>query len=190
MKNIMPALRSYLFFTVLLGLLYPLVMTGLAQIFFAEKAGGSLIYNKEGQVVGSSLIAQKFENPKYFWPRPSSQDYNPLPSGGTNLGMTSQDLKKSVDERRAKWAEAASSSAEVPLDLLFASGSGLDPHISPAAAQYQAARVAQVRGLETQQVQDLVNTMTRGRQFGILGEPTVNVLVLNKALDEMAEVKN
>lgn len=186
MKTIIQSLRTYLVLTVLLGLAYPFLMTGLAQALFEKKAQGSFVKDEHGRIVGSLLIAQKFESPKYFWPRPSSQDYNPMPSGGSNWGPTSQDLKKLVDERRTHWMAAHGESKVIPGDLLFASASGLDPQISLEAANYQIERVAQARGMQTQQVQDVVKLMTQGREFGMFGEPTVNVLALNLALDKKA----
>jgi K+-transporting ATPase ATPase C chain len=181
MSQVMPAIRSYLFFSILFGLAYPLAMTGISQMFFPHQAGGSLI-EQNGKIVGSRLIAQKFESPRYFWSRPSAIDYNPQPSGGSNWGPISADLKKQVDERAVK-LKAAHGNAEIPQDLLFASASGLDPQISPEAAFYQASRVAQVRGSNPNQIHQLIEGQVRGRQFGFLGEPTVNVLELNLALD-------
>lgn len=181
MNQVLPAIKSYLFFSLLFGLVYPLAMTGISQMFFPHQAGGSLI-EQNGKVIGSRLIAQKFESPRYFWSRPSSQDYNPQPSGGSNWGPISADLKKQVDERAAK-LKAAHQLAEIPQDLLFASASGLDPHISPEAARYQALRVAQARNMDPTRIQHLIDETLRGRQIGFLGEPTVNVLELNLALD-------
>src|ERR1035437_4925339 len=188
MNQVLPAIRSYLFFSLFFGLCYPLAMTGISQVFFPHQAGGSLI-EQNGKIVGSRLIAQKFESPRYFWPRPSSQDYNPQPSGGSNWGPISTDLKKQVGEREVK-LKAAHGNLEIPQDLLFASASGLDPHISPEAAFYQAGRVAQARSVDPNQIHQLVEGQVHGRQFGFLGEPTVNVLELNLALDrELSGVK-
>lgn len=184
MKYVLPAIRFKLFMTLLLGLIYPLMMTGVAQSLFPRQASGDFV-SRGGQVIGSRLIAQKFEKPEYFWPRPSAVDYNPLPSGGSNLGQASADLKKIFDERWAKLKQAHPEQAgEPPQDLLFASASGLDPHISPAAAQYQLQRVAYARGLSIEIVQSLIEQASEPRQWGILGEPTVNVLALNLALDK------
>jgi len=184
MKYLVPAIRFKIFMTVLLGLLYPFAMTGLGQVFFPRQASGDFL-KRGGVVVGSTLIAQKFEGPDYFWPRPSAVDYNPLSSGGSNLGPTSQDLKKAVDERRAKIKAAhAEQTQEPPQELLFASASGLDPHVSPETLIYQAQRVAKARKLSVERVQQLIEKTTEGRQLGVLGEVTVNVLALNLALDK------
>lgn len=175
-----------LLMTVITGVLYPLAATGLAQLIFPRQANGSVIM-KDGKPVGSVLIGQSFTDPKYFWGRPSATSpnaYNASASSGSNLGPTNPALTDAV-----KWRIAAlravdpGNTAPVPVDLVTASGSGLDPQISPAAAQYQLARVAKARGLSTAQVQALVNEYTQGRQFGLLGEPRVNVLQLNLALD-------
>jgi K+-transporting ATPase ATPase C chain len=190
MKYVMPAIRFKIFMTVLLGLIYPFAMTGMSQVMFSRQASGDFI-SRGGQAVGSRLISQKFERPEYFWSRPSGVDYNPLPSGGSNLGQTSSDLKKAVDERRAKLKAAHPEQAgEPPQDLLFASGSGLDPHISPEAAWYQASRVAKARNLTNEQVQHFIEQASEGRQLGILGEPTVNVLVLNLAMDKAQGIES
>lgn len=184
MKYVMPAIRFKLFMTLLLGLIYPFTMTGISQVVFPSQANGDFL-TRGGQVVGSRLISQKFEKAEYFWPRPSGVDYNPLPSGGTNQGQASADLKRAVDERRAKLkASHPDQAGEPPQDLLFASASGLDPHISPSAAQYQLRRVAKARSITTEQVQKLVDEASEGRQMGVLGEPMVNVLALNMALDK------
>lgn len=184
MKHILPSLRMLVFMTILTGIVYPLLITILGQSFFREEANGSLI--KRGDtVLGSRLVAQNFAGQSYFWPRPSSGGYNPLPSGGSNLGPTSADLKKAVEERRAKLKAAHPEEGEPPQDLLFASGSGLDPEISPAAAHYQAARVAKARGISAAQVEKVIEACTAQRQFHFLGEPRVHVLALNLALDEI-----
>lgn len=190
MKYLIPALRFKIFMTILLGLVYPFAMTGITQVLFHDNATGNFV-SRGGQIVGSKLIAQNFEKPEYFWPRPSAVGYNPLPSGGSNLSMISADLKKAVDERRAKLKAAHPDQAgEPPQDLLFASASGLDPHISPEAAQYQLQRVAKARNMDIAQVQKLMDEMTEERQFGILGEKTVNVLALNLALDKSQGIEN
>ncbi len=184
MKYLMPAIRFKLFMTVLLGLIYPFAMTGISQLVFPRQASGDFL-NRGGQVVGSRLIAQKFEKSEYFWSRPSGVAYNPLPSGGSNLGQANADLKKTVDERKARLKAAhPDQTGEPPQDLLFASGSGLDPHISPDAAQYQLQRVAKARNITFEQVQKLIQQASEDRQLGILGEPTVNVLALNLLLDK------
>lgn len=190
MKYLMPAIRFKIFMTVLLGIVYPFTMTWITQVMFPRQASGDFI-SRGGQVIGSAKIAQAFEKPEYFWPRPSAISYNPLPSGGSNQGQASQDLKKIVDERRAKLKSAhPDQSNEPPQDLLFASASGLDPHISPEAAQYQMLRVAKARNLNVEQVETLVIQSTEGRQLGILGEPTVNVLQLNLALDRSQGIES
>ena len=184
MKYLIPAIRFKIFMILLLGLAYPFAMTGIAQMLFPKQANGELLVRGD-QVVGSALIAQNFEKTEYFWPRPSAIGYNPLPSGGSNMSQQSEALRKSVEERRTKMKAAhADQTTEPPQDLLFASGSGLDPHISVEAAQYQLARVAKARSLDVKQVQTLISEATQGRQWGLFGEPTVNVLKLNLALDE------
>lgn len=186
MKNLMISLRMTLFLALLLGLAYPFLVTGVGQVLFSDKASGQLV-EKDGKVIGSLLIAQKFERPEYFWPRPSAVDYNPQPSGGSNLGPTSAVLKETIAARKATWEakNVTSANTEIPKELLFASGSGLDPHISPEAALAQTLRVAQARGLSEEQVINLVNAHTKGRDGGFLGEATVNVLALNLALDKI-----
>ncbi len=183
MKHIMQSIRFMIFMTLLLGLIYPLVMTGFSQILFPHLANGSLI-SQNGQIVGSQLIGQNFETPIYFWPRPSAIGYNPLPSGGSNLGQASTTLKQAVKERKAKLKIAhPDQTTDPPQDLLFTSGSGLDPHISYEAALYQLIRVASARNLDPAQVLKHIDNVTEPRQFGILGEKVVNVLMLNRALD-------
>lgn len=177
MKHILPAIRSYLVFTLLLGLLYPLLVTLVGQAAFSKEANGSLI-EKDGKIIGSELIAQKFESERYFWSRSSATDYNPLPSGGTNLAPTSGVLKEAVNSRAAKLGRGA------PQELLFASGSGLDPHISPETALFQIPRVAKERGMPEDELRSMVNSLVEKRQLGFLGEDRINVLKLNLALDE------
>lgn len=175
-----------LLMTVITGVLYPLAATGLAQLIFPRQANGSLIA-KDGKPAGSALIGQSFTDPKYFWGRPSATSpnaYNASASTGSNLGPTNPALTDAAKQRIAALRVAdPGNTAPVPVDLVTASGSGLDPEISPAAAQYQLARVARVRRLSTSQVQVLISEHTRGRQLGVLGEPRVNVLQLNLALD-------
>ncbi len=175
-----------LLMTVITGVLYPLAATGLTQLIFPRQANGSLIL-KDGKPVGSALIGQSFTDPKYFWGRPSATSpnaYNASASSGSNQGPTNPALTDAVKQRIAALRAAdPANTAPVPVDLVTASGSGLDPQISPAAAQYQVARVARARGLSTSQVQALVNEYTSGRQLGVLGEPRVNLLQLNLALD-------
>jgi len=181
------ALTMLLLLTVITGVLYPLAATGLAQLIFPHQANGSLIVDKNDKPIGSSLIGQSFTDPKYFWGRPSAtspQANNGTSSGGSNLGPTNPALTDAVKQRIAALRAAdPDNHAPVPVDLVTASASGLDPEISPAAAQYQVQRVANARHLSSSQVQALVNEYTSGRQLGVLGEPRVNVLALNLALD-------
>jgi len=175
-------------FTVITGIVYPLVVTGIAQLAFPRQANGSLLVNN-GKTVGSALIGQSFSNPKYFWARPSATSpapYNAAGSSGSNLGPLNPALAENVKTRisQLKAADAASK-PPVPVDLVTASGSGLDPDISPAAAEYQVPRVAKLRNLDESKVRELVASHTRSRQLGILGEPRVNVLELNLALDKL-----
>lgn len=185
---IRPALSLLILLTVLTGLVYPLAVTGLAQAMFPRQANGSLL-ERDGRPIGSSLIGQDFTDPKYFWGRPSAtapQAYNGTASGGSNLGPTNPALTAAVKQRVAALRAAdPGNHAPIPVDLVTASGSGLDPEISPAAARYQLARVARTRGLPVSEVQALVARCTHGRQFGVLGEPRVNVLQLNLALDAL-----
>jgi potassium-transporting ATPase KdpC subunit len=185
-KLLRQSLVLLLLMTTITGVLYPLAATGLAQLVFPRQANGSLIV-KDGKPIGSALIGQSFTEPKYFWGRPSATSpnaYNAGASSGSNLGPTHPALTEAVKQRIAALrAVDPGNNAPVPVDLVTASGSGLDPEISPAAAQYQLARVARARGLSASQVQALVNECTRGRQLGMLGEPRVNVLQLNLALD-------
>jgi len=182
-----PALMTLLVLTVLTGLMYPLAVTGLAQGLFPEQANGSLIV-REGHVTGSKLIGQYFAKPEYFWGRPSATTpfpYNAAASAGSNLGPTNPALVNEVKVRVAALRAAdPGNNLPIPIDLVTSSGSGLDPHISPAAASYQIRRVAHARGLDEAVVRNVVARHTSGRQFGVLGEPRVNVLLLNLALDE------
>ena len=172
--------------TIFTGVIYPLAVTGIAQVIFPEQANGSLIV-KNGQVVGSSLIGQPFDDPKYFWSRPSATApyaYNAAASSGSNLGPTNSALSDAVQARVKALHDADPSNKEaVPVDLVTASGSGLDPHISVAAATYQIPRVARERKMSEAQMRALVDQLTEGRTWGILGEPRVHVLKLNLALD-------
>ena len=185
MKQFLAALRMFVFMTCLTGLAYPIAVTVVGRVAFPDKASGSMIEH-DGHPVGSALVAQEFKSPKYFWPRPSAAGYNPLPSNASNFGPTSGDLKKIFDERKKKLMKANPGMGEPPQDLLFASGSGLDPDISPQAALYQARRVAKARGMDSNQVMALVEKYTQKRQWGIFGEPRVNVLDLNLALDSIS----
>ena len=172
--------------TVITGLIYPLAVTGLAQVLFPQQANGSLIM-KNGQPIGSTLIGQPFDDPKYFWGRLSATGpvpYNAAASSGSNLGPTNPALITEVQGRiDALKAADPANTQPIPVDLVTSSGSGLDPNISPAAADYQVARVAKARGLDVTKVQALIAQYTEDRQLGILGEPRVNVLELNLALD-------
>ncbi|MBK8574490.1 MAG: potassium-transporting ATPase subunit KdpC [Elusimicrobia bacterium] len=186
LKQLRIALMSTLVLTGVMGLFYPIAITGLAQLLFPKQANGSLIY-KDGKAVGSSLIGQPFDDPKYFWSRPSATGpvpYNGAASCGSNQGPTNPALLKAVQDRVDVLRKADSDNTQpIPVDLVTASGSGLDPHISPAAAAYQAGRVAKVRGMSLTTVQELVQKHTQGRFLGLLGEPGVNVLELNLDLD-------
>src|SRR6266853_5321592 len=184
-SQLRPALMVLLLLTLVTGVAYPLLVTGIAQAVFPFQARGSLVV-KEGHVVGSSLIGQPFDDPKYFWSRPSATSPfadNAGSSSGSNLSPTNPDLVKAVQGRvDALRAADPTNKAPVPVDLVTASGSGLDPHISPAAALYQVARVARVRKFSPNTVRTLVDRHTEGRFWGLLGEPRVNVLALNLAL--------
>ena len=188
LKELRPAVISFLLLSLLTGIVYPLLVTGISQLTMPRKANGSLIM-QVGKPVGSSLIGQSFSDPKYFWSRPSAtgpMPYNPTASSGSNQGPTNPALMDAVKARIQALRDADPGNVQpVPVDLVTASASGLDPHISPAAAEYQLERVARVRKLDPDALRKLVADHTEGRQFGILGEPRVNVLELNLALDEM-----
>lgn len=181
-----PALTLFVALSLVTGLAYPLAVTGIAQLLFANAANGSLVL-RDGRLVGSSLIGQSFSDPGHFWSRPSATSpgpYDAANSGGSNLAPTAPALVDAVKARlQALRAADPGNTAPVPVDLVTASASGLDPHISRAAADYQVPRVARVRGLPAARVQALVDAHTEGRRFGFLGEPRVNVLALNLALE-------
>ncbi len=180
------ALFVFVALTVVTGVAYPIVMTVIAQVIFPHQANGSLL-ERDGKVVGSELIGQQFDDPRYFWSRPSATApaYNGAASTGSNYGPTNPAQLDAVKARAENIRKAhPNQSGPIPVDLVTASGSGLDPHISPAAAEYQVIRVAQARGLELQKVRELVSQQTEGRQLGVLGELRINVLSLNLALDE------
>lgn len=184
-SQLRPAFFMLLIFTVVTGVIYPLVVTGIAQVVFPQQANGSLIV-KDGKAVGSELIGQQFDDPSYFWGRPSAANYNAAASSGSNYGPLNPALMDMVQTRiDALKAADPDNTLPIPVDLVTASGSGLDPHISVASALYQVSRVATARGLNEADVIALVNQYTEGHQFGFLGEPRVNVLLLNIALDEI-----
>lgn len=192
MKNLLrPALVLFAALTVMTGIIYPAVVTAIGQTVFAHEANGSLI-EKDGKPVGSELIGQQFDAPGYFWGRISATSpapYNAQSSGGSNIGPTNPALAAEVKARLAALRDAdPGNTAAVPVDLVTSSGSGLDPDISPAAASYQASRVARARSLTREQVDQLIAQNTSGRQLGVLGEARVNVLKLNLALDQLKPI--
>jgi K+-transporting ATPase ATPase C chain len=183
------ALKFLLVMTVLTGVIYPFIMTGVAQLAFPAKANGSLIM-KDGKIIGSELIGQKFDSSIYFWSRPSAIGYNPIPSGASNYGPTSDKLKKQVAERRTLFMtkNSITDTTAIPKEMIFASASGLDPHISPEAALLQLNRVASARNFneaQKQKVQQLIKNKTEELQFFLLGELRINVFELNLALDNI-----
>ena len=180
-KELRPAALAFVVLTLIAGIVYPLIVTAFAQLF-PNKATGSVI-EVNGKAVGSELIGQPFSDPKYFWSRPSAtspQPYNGASSSGSNLGPTNKALHEAVAERLKQFEQRP-----VPADLVTASASGLDPHISPEAARFQVSRVARARGLTEERIQELLDRHTEARTFGVLGEPRVNVLRLNLALDAL-----
>jgi K+-transporting ATPase ATPase C chain len=183
------AIKFLLVITVLTGVIYPFFITGVAQLAFPAKANGSLV-KAGGKIIGSELIGQKFDSSIYFWSRPSAIDYNPIPSGASNLGPTSDKLKKQVAERRKLFAayNSIEDTSAIPKEMLFASASGIDPHISPEAALLQLKRVAMARNLnetQKQKVQQLIKNKTEGPQFYLFGERRINVFELNLTLDSI-----
>jgi K+-transporting ATPase ATPase C chain len=187
MKTILIALRVTAVTLIVTGLVYPLVMTGLSKALFRDRAHGSFVSDDKGQTVGSELLGQSFQQAGYFQPRPSAagdKGYDATSSGGSNLGPTSKKLRDRVVDAVAKLKkENPDAPAEIPSELVTASGSGLDPHLSPAGALWQVPRVAKARGVATERVRQLVEANVEGRDLGFLGEPRVNVLLLNLALD-------
>jgi K+-transporting ATPase ATPase C chain len=184
-KQIYPAVALTIVLTVLTGIIYPFVVTGLSELLFKQKARGSLI-ERNGKVLGSRLIGQPFKSAGYFHPRPSAagSGYDATASGGTNLGPTSKAFLEEQVRERSKQLHTENPDRKIPIDLITSSGSGLDPHISPAAAEFQIPRVARERRMSEDEVKRHARHHTEGRQFGVLGEPRVNVLELNLALDE------
>jgi len=187
LSELVPVFRATLVTLVLTGLAYPLVMTGVAQVVFPHRANGSLVTDDTGKVVGSELLAQNFSGAAYFHPRPSAagdKGYDPLASGGSNLGPTSKKLRdQAAANLEALTKENPGASGPPPVELVTASGSGLDPHLSPAGALWQVPRIAKARGVDPARVRTVVEDVTEGRDLGILGEPRVNVLDLNLALN-------
>lgn len=192
MNNFWISVKMTVVLTVLTGLAYPLLIAGAARVLFPWQAQGSLV-EREGKIVGSALIGQNFASPRYFQPRPSAagdKGYDASNSSGSNLGPTNKALIDAVRSRLAQVSEADGvPKSQVPIDLVTTSGSGLDPEISPAAAEIQVARVAKARGLTEDQVRELISSKTRSRWLGLLGEPGVNVLGLNLALDNLSSGK-
>lgn len=189
MKTLIISLKIFLFFTILTGIVYPLLITGIAQVVFPFQSNGSLI-TKDNKVIGSKLIGQQFDSAIYFTSRPSAISYNPAPSGGSNYGLTNIKLKNLVDKRKKQFIafNQLDSLAVVPSEMLFASASGLDPHISPNAALIQVNRIAKARGFDSFHAQQLINLIkrqTENLQFSLLGEPRINVLILNIELDNL-----
>ncbi len=184
MKLLIQSILLTIVFTVLTGVIYPLVITGVSQVAFRNQANGSLI-ERDGKIVGSELLAQQFTGEKYFWPRPSAAGYATVPSGASNLGPTSQALQSNVTANATAFRTAHKLAADtpVPADMVFTSASGLDPHISPESARMQVGRVAAARGISADQVSALVEKFVEPPQWGVFGEPRVNVLRLNLALD-------
>jgi potassium-transporting ATPase KdpC subunit len=185
MKDIKPAILMFIVFTIICGGIYPAVVAGVSAVAFPRQAKGSFITDNSGKEIGSALIGQPFSDPKYFWPRPSATTdfgYNPAGSSGSNAGPTNPDYLKTVGDR-VRALQKSGISGKIPAELVQASASGLDPHISPEAAKVQIARVAKARGMSEEELTKLVAARTEERQLGFLGEPRVNVLELNLKLD-------
>jgi K+-transporting ATPase ATPase C chain len=188
-KQIIITLKYFLIITILTGIIYPLFITVISIILFPDKASGSTI-EKEGKIIGSKLIGQKFESDKYFWSRPSAVDYNPMPSGGSNSGPTSAALQKFYQDKQKNFSEKNSIKdiSAVPNEMFFASASGVDPHISPASAFFQVERIVKARNFDNakkEKVIKLIDSLTENPQFGFLGNSVVNVLLLNLELDNI-----
>lgn len=189
MKTLMISLKIFLFFTILTGIVYPLFITGIAQLIFPAKANGSLIV-KDNKIIGSELIGQQFDSIIYFTSRPSAISYNPLPSGGSNYGLTNIKLKNQVDLRKKQFIgfNQLDSLTAIPSEMLFASASGLDPHISPQAALLQVDRITKARNfnsVQKQQMMQCIKDLTEAPQFSLLGNERINVLVLNLEIDKL-----
>jgi potassium-transporting ATPase KdpC subunit len=188
-KQVSIAFKFFFIMTLLTGIIYPVIITGISQITFPEKANGSFI-SRDGKILGSKLIGQKFDSSAYFWSRPSAIDYNPFPSGASNLGPTSDKLVSLVNERRKTFIKDNNiqDTTSLPGEMLFASASGLDPHTSADAVLLQVKRIANVRHFnysQEQKLRDLISQNTEKRQFGVLGEERINVLLLNIGLDKI-----
>ncbi|MFI5344114.1 MAG: potassium-transporting ATPase subunit KdpC [Chlamydiales bacterium] len=187
MKIIWQSLRMVLWMTLFIGLFYPVFITLISFYLFPDQSSGSLLII-DGKVRGSKLIAQKFTDDRYFWPRPSAVDYHPLPSGASNLGPISAELKKLVEERRKTLVKGGNADPlTVPADLIFASGSGLDPHISPEAAYFQIERIAKARSMPAEKLKEIVAASIEKPTLRVMGQARVNVLMLNHVLDEADE---
>ncbi len=194
MKILKISLKIFLFLTVLTGIVYPLLVTGIAQLAFPAQANGGLI-SENNKIIGSKLIGQQFDTAVYFSSRPSAVAYNPLPSGGSNFGLTNLKLKNLVAERKSQFIafNQLDSLTVIPSEMLFASASGLDPHISPQAALLQVNRVAKARNFNSSQKQrliDLIHSDTENPQYGVLGEERINVLNLNMQLDRLSKINS
>ena len=185
-----PALLLFIILSMILGVLYPLGMTAVSQLMMPTQANGSLYKDSQGKTIGSRLIGQNFDDPKYLWGRPSAAKYDAKASTGSNLGPLNPELAKNVQAAVSKLkASDPTNTVPIPLDLVTASASGLDPHISPAAAEWQVGRIAKQRGISVDTVKKAISDNTQAPQFGVVGEPVVNVLAVNVALDKLANSK-